>query len=258
MSISTGLYLYAGYLKSKEDLDSLIDGFCLISVNANKPTSKQTNRSLWYSLTGDATCRNIYELPMPFFVRAVFKSVLNTTNKNKDIKCDTLIIPDEYDQITGMPEFDRFDEFDEKKNKSAVFLLTGILCLRIRENNSDTQIMSQIKRTDIWLPPRDFNLLRITPLPETPCYVELFLHDVKYVSDLKETDYPIYPRDSNRSNYWSNSNFSYDSKPNSSLSSTSDSNSGNKPSLFNYILGKSPTSVQRVWTEFRDVFLEAK
>ena len=67
-----------------------------------------------------------------------------------------------------------------KPFKQHAFLISGTLLLQIKENQHD----KCAKKESIWVPPRDFKLLRSEPFPK--CFVELALINLRYVSEFKE------------------------------------------------------------------------
>ena len=207
--------IFSGYLKSESDLKRFIHMFNFICLTANKPVTKDTSRNLWHSLTGCKQARNIYNLPMPFFLKAV-KASLAKDMVNK-VTCNALIIPNTCMDIAGFPDDDYDNNVDMNK---VVFFVSAVLGLQIRE----TVVDYTTKKTDIWLPPRDLQVLeQELVLPDTPCYVELYFHSMKFVRF-----------DTDESNFIS-------SKP--------------KRSLFEYVLDNSPDAVRQVWVGFKETFL---
>ena len=108
---------------------------------------------------------------------------------------------------------------DGEKDAS-LFLISAVLCMQIRKDATDFEMT----KTDVWLPPRDLYELENTKIfPVTSGYVELFLHSIKYVSDCKYED--------------------------------DKSKNKERPSIFEYMLSKSPDSVKKAWAGFKETFL---
>jgi hypothetical protein len=151
---------------------------------------------------------------MPFFLKAVKASLAKDILD--EVTCNALVIPDSYAEILGFPNDDYDNNIDTNK---VVFLVSAVLGLQIRESISDYKT----KKTDIWLPPRDLQVLGQGLLPDTPCYVELFFHSVKF------------------------------EKYNADKSNFTQRNP--KRSLFDYVLDNSPDSLKQAWAGFKETFL---
>jgi hypothetical protein len=194
----SGIFVvHRGYIKSLDDLDELTRRFSLLGKAADKPRTDHTDRQLWFSLTGCSVCKNIYRVPMPFLVKVICKSCTFLQAPS----CHALVLPDKAFSEIGIPS--------TKQIKESVFLVSGTLCLQIKDSPED----KHAKKVDIWVPSRDFNMIG-DDLPSI-CYVELFLDQLKYVSEIKADS--------------------------------------TKPSLFDYMLSKN-SFIQQKWTEFVDTF----
>ena len=210
-SDTSPLAIFQGNLNTSKELDEFIDQLYFIGSTADKPVTKDTTRNLWHSLTGSKVCRNSYAMKMPFFIRTV-KAV--TPPETLDhVKINAMVVPQSrLGCVKGMPD-------TTNAGNTHVFLISAVLCMRFRADRSDYQV----QKTDLWLPPRDIRTLTKSFLPETPCYAELFLVDMTYVSDFKMD--------------------------------TPDTSDKGKSSLFQYMLSKSPDAVKEAWAGFKETFL---
>ena len=196
--------IHKGYLETTDDVGNLIADFSLLGRVVDKPSSQSdaTNRQLWYALTGGGLkfTENIYKVPMPFLVRAAFKSC-KAKIESKTPRYSILLVDADFEAL-GIP-----------LTKEAVVLLAGTLQMQIKKNPED----EMPKKEGWWVPSRDF-LLIPEQKPASRCYVEIFLTDLKYVSEFKiDSD----------------------------------------PSLFDYVLNSSPT-IRRAWDEFKGTFLNGE
>jgi hypothetical protein len=158
-------YIYNDWLVSTQGLTDLKYIFSDFCQSAHKSSHQHTACQLWYSLTGNT--RNVYDTPMPFLMRAVFDS-----NTAKRPGCRVLVLPDKWFPGLLVPT--------SKKINEVVFLLSASVCIEIREKLED----AAAGRDELWGIPRDFNALE-DALPTKRCYVQLFLKDLRYVSDME-------------------------------------------------------------------------
>jgi hypothetical protein len=113
--------------------------------------------------------KNIYEVKMPFLLRAVHEAY--ESNANRDMNKFYILDPDLLSRMAvTVPE--------ASLRKEAVVLLSATLRLQLR-----TDIPADIPDEQLWTPPTNYLALR----HELPmCYGELFIYDLQYVTDLKE------------------------------------------------------------------------
>jgi hypothetical protein len=198
------LSLFTRWLRTEDDMECFIDEFENMCSAADSKVTRHTYRNLWHTLTGSPVCRNIYRLQMPFVVRAMFRSKANGVTDLK--KYTAFVIPDEYGECAHMAQ---------AVGNAGMFLVSAKLSLQIKANPTDVKPL----RSDIWLPPRDFEVLCETLPPNPPCYVELFLHDFRYAG-------AFIPK----------------------------KNAAARTTLLHYALSKSPSAVQEAWANFKEVF----
>lgn len=202
MQASAPLVIHKGYLRSSDDMTQFIADVSYLCERGHKAGSKHAEGQLWHSLTGSMVNKHIYKVAMPFLLKGVLEDC--AANLKRDL-CKFMLFPrvDIPAHGIALPE--------ASQKKEAAFLLSATLYLQIRSRPDDFEY----KKEYLWTPPRDFQALS----DETPmCYVELFLKNLRYVSDLVE-DVPA------------------------------------QPSWFEYALGKAPESVQKAWVNFKETFL---
>jgi hypothetical protein len=185
--------VFEGYLNSVDDIDRLIYNFSGIGKAADKATfSEERARQLWFNLTEGGVDRNVYCVTMPYLCKAVLRN--NSTIQHRF----------EFTEKT-------FRSLGIEPNNTTVILFSSTLRMQIKEKPED----EFVKRTAIWVPPRDFRLLYDEPAPK--CYLEIFLTDLKFIAN--------YGEDGNA-----------------------------KISVFDYLLSKS-SACTKAWIEFKHTFL---
>lgn len=220
---------FRGCLRNKEDVVELLSNVEKICFLSNQNVTQHTCRNLWYALTGNSVTRNIYSLQMPCCVRTLLRSrYKQRVCRDYITRHGALAIPDEYMINAGIP-------VDYMKEKN-MFLVTACLGLRIRDLNSEDCIPKLNETT--WQLPRILEEIYDTPLPNPPCFVELFLYEFKYVSEFDPMNEPKLFQISIMKDKMHSKK---DPPP-------------QKQTLFNYMIEKSPPSVQQMWANFKEAF----
>ena len=174
-------------------MESFINVFIDLCLLTNQTVTKHTSRNIWHTLTESRACGNIYCMQMPFLIRAIFQSKIKNTEEYT-----AFIIPESFVHMAHSCEHD------------GIFLMSAKLCLRIKEKQGDMKAPSR----DLWLLPSAFCDIK---LPVTPCYVELFLYDIRYIGGFVPEK---------------------------------------KTTMMHYAINKSPIALQEAWANFKEFFFK--
>jgi hypothetical protein len=162
--------VYAGQLRSSDDMTLFMDGMSKLCHMTHKADRKLTECQVWHTLINSKTIkRNVYEVKMPFLLRAVHEAY--RSNANRELKKFYMLDTGLLSQMAvTVPEA-------SLRRESAV-LLSATLRLKFRTN-----IHADIPDEQLWAPPTDYQAL---PHELPMCFGELFIYDLQYVTDLEE------------------------------------------------------------------------
>ena len=162
--------VYAGQLRSSDDMTLFMDGMSKLCHMTHKADRKLTECQVWHTLINSKTIkRNVYEVKMPFLLRAVHEAY--RSNANRELKKFYMLDTGLLSQMAvTVPEA-------SLRRESAV-LLSATLRLQFRTN-----IHADIPDEQLWAPPTDYQAL---PHELPMCFGELFIYDLQYVTDLEE------------------------------------------------------------------------